>query len=235
MKAVLVLIAALAALIGISYTVQRAAHPDKYEKTKEVKPKEVDKPTLSPGSVVTVTTAKGVFKFVLYEKDMPVSCTNFISLASKGFYKGLKFHRVEDWVVQGGDPKGDGTGGSGTTIQLEVKPGLGFERAYMVGMARRGEPNSASSQWFVTKLPAPHIQQSGPYACFGQVFEGSDVVDKLKVGDAIKDLCLSTATPKDLKLIKEIQSRPINSMPTAPLPQPIPRTPAATTEPKSQT
>ena len=96
-----------------------------------------DKPAKSKDNRwVVIETNKGTIKFVLYEAEMPVTAQNFIDLVDKKFYDGLKFHRVEDWVVQGGDPKGNGTGGSGKTIKLETKPALNFDKPYAVGMAK---------------------------------------------------------------------------------------------------
>lgn len=215
MKIFVVLILAIAALIGITMLAERNAHPGKYEKEEPLTKqpnvpqtppavKKLPKATLEPGDVATVKTSKGDFKFVIFEKDMPITCKNFAELAKSGFYKGLKFHRVEDWVVQGGDPKGDGTGGSKKEIKLEIKDGLGFEVPYMVGMARKNEPDSASSQFFVTKFQASHIQgpETGGYACFGLVFEGSDVVPNIEINDLIKDVIITDASEQDKPKIK---------------------------------
>ncbi|NLN75259.1 MAG: peptidylprolyl isomerase, partial [Armatimonadetes bacterium] len=93
------------------------------------------------GRTVVVETNKGVIKFALYEKDAPITTKNFVGLVEKKFYDGLKFHRVvPGFVIQGGDPKGDGTGGSDAKIKLEVSPKLKHDAAGVVAMARSQNP-----------------------------------------------------------------------------------------------
>ncbi len=131
-----------------------------------------------------IETNKGTIKFTLYEQDAPITAGNFIELAQKGFYDGLKFHRVEPgFVIQGGDPLGNGTGGSGKTIPLEVKniPNLKHDAAGVVAMARSNNPDSASSQFYITLGAASFLDMK--YAVFGRVTEGLDVVKKIVVGD----------------------------------------------------
>ncbi|VVB91500.1 Cyclophilin type peptidyl-prolyl cis-trans isomerase/CLD [uncultured archaeon] len=131
--------------------------------------------------IATIVTEKGTIKFELYEKDAPITTKNFIDLAQRGFYNGLTFHRVvPGFVIQGGDPKGDGTGGSGTTIPLEIAPNLTHKKG-AVAMARSNAPNSASSQFYICLEDAKFLD--GQYAIFGQVIEGQDVVEKIAVGD----------------------------------------------------
>lgn len=129
-------------------------------------------------------TEKGTIKFELYEKETPITTKNFIDLTEKGFYNGLTFHRVEPgFVIQGGDPRGDGTGGSGKTIKLEIHPSLSHKKG-AVGMARSQDPNSASSQFYICIEDAKFLDKN--YAVFGQVIEGQDVVGKIRVGDKMK-------------------------------------------------
>ena len=133
--------------------------------------------------IATIETSKGTIKFELYEKETPITTKNFIELAQSGFYNGLKFHRVEPgFVIQGGDPKGDGTGGSGKTIPLEINTSLTHKKG-AVGMARSQDPNSASSQFYFTLGEEKFLD--GKYAVFGQVIEGQEVVEKIAVGDKI--------------------------------------------------
>lgn len=192
---VILLVVALAGLVGVSMFLQRAEHPEDNQAKQETK-KEAPKPKPVEDVVVTVQTSRGTFKFMTFGKDMPITCTNFMKLANRGFYTGLKFHRVEDWVVQGGDPKGDGTGGSDETIPLETAPNLGFDHNYTVGMARANDPNSASSQFFVIKKPSSFLNTQ--YAAFGQVFEGTNVIDKIKKGDVMKSVKVSKPTSAEL-------------------------------------
>lgn len=122
------------------------------------------------------------FYVELYPEVAPNTVNNFISLINKGFYNGLCFHRViEDFMIQGGDPKGNGTGGPGYTIRGEFtkngfKNNLKHKRG-VISMARSMMPNSAGSQFFIMHADAPHLD--GRYAAFGQVIDGMDVIDKI--------------------------------------------------------
>ena len=114
---------------------------------------------------------------------------NFISLAEKGFYDGLTFHRVEPgFVIQGGDPAGNGTGGSPDKIKLEIHPDLRHDRAGTVAMARTSDPNSASCQFYITLAPTPFLDDG--YAVFGHVTEGQDVVEQIRRGDRIESVTI---------------------------------------------
>lgn len=136
-----------------------------------------------PNRTAILETVKGTIKFELKEKEAPITTKNFIELAQKGFYNGLTFHRVESgFVIQGGDPKGDGTGGSGKTIPLEIAPSLTHKKG-AVGMARSRDPNSASSQFYICLEDAKFLDKN--YAVLGQVIEGQDVVEKIRKGDKI--------------------------------------------------
>src|SRR5256885_7937163 len=106
----------------------------------------------------TIETNKGTIKFRLYEQDVPITAGNFMELAKKGFYDGLTFHRVEPgFVIQGGDPLGNGTGGSGKSIKLEINPNLHHDSAGVVAMARSSDPDSATSQFYITLGPASFL------------------------------------------------------------------------------
>ncbi len=121
------------------------------------------------------------FVITLYPDIAPITCENFESLVKDGFYDGLKFHRVvEGFMAQGGDPKGDGTGGSENTIKGEfsqngVENSLSHTRG-VVSMARSSDPDSASSQFFICYSDDDTFLD-GQYAAFGKVTEGMDVVD----------------------------------------------------------
>jgi peptidyl-prolyl cis-trans isomerase B (cyclophilin B) len=137
---------------------------------------------LMANRIATLETTKGVVKFELYEDLAPVTAQNFIELAEKGFYDGLKFHRyVAGFVIQGGDPVGNGSGGSGRTIPLEVTPQLRHDGAGVVAMARSQNPNSASSQFYITLAPASFLDNQ--YAVFGRVTEGLNNALALREGD----------------------------------------------------
>lgn len=133
--------------------------------------------------IVTFEMKDGdVFYVELYPEIAPNTVNNFISLVNKGFYNGLCFHRViEGFMIQGGDPKGNGTGGPGYTIRGEFskngfKNDLKHKRG-VISMARSMMPNSAGSQFFIMHADAQHLD--GQYAAFGQVIDGMDVIDKI--------------------------------------------------------
>ena len=133
--------------------------------------------------VVTITMENGgVMKVELYPDKAPNTVNNFLSLAGKGFYDGLIFHRViPGFMIQGGDPKGVGIGGPGYSIRGEFRAN-GFQNALkhdrgVLSMARTLAPNSAGSQFFIMHEDAPHLD--GQYAAFGKVIEGIENVDKI--------------------------------------------------------
>lgn len=136
------------------------------------------------GKTAVIETDKGTIKFELFTDKTPITTANFIKLANEGFYDGLTFHRYEPgFVIQGGDPKGDGTGGSPDKIKLEVTPELKHSKG-AVGMARSQAPDSASSQFYFVLEDSNFLD--GNYAVFGNVIEGMDAVMKLRKGDAMK-------------------------------------------------
>jgi len=135
----------------------------------------------SGNPIVVFETSKGTFKAEVFEKQAPITAGNFLSLVRAGFYNNLTFHRYEsNFVIQGGDPKGDGTGGSGKKISLEIVPGLTHELGALA-MARTNDPNSATSQFYVVIGEASFLD--GAYAVFGNVTDGMDIVMTLRKGD----------------------------------------------------
>ena len=124
----------------------------------------------------------GTIKAELYGNLAPVTVNNFVDLARKGFYDGLTFHRViSGFMIQGGDPLGNGTGGSGQNIKGEFSAN-GFDNPLkhtrgVLSMARSSNPDSASSQFFIMHQAAPHLD--GRYAAFGMVTEGIEIVDAI--------------------------------------------------------
>lgn len=165
-------------------------NPTSLGATKAPEPKfQPEPPKIDPEKVVAVIEmAKGgkiVFEF--YPKDAPKTVDNFIALANKGFYNGLKFHRViEGFMAQGGDPEGTGTGGPGYTIKDEFNSRKHLRGT--VAMARTQMPNSAGSQFYICFEPQPHLD--GEYTVFGQVIEGMDVVDKIVQDDVMKKVSI---------------------------------------------
>ena len=138
---------------------------------------------MAQNPIVTITMENGdVIKAELYPEIAPNTVNNFISLINHNFYDGVCFHRViKGFMLQGGDPDGNGTGGPGYEIQGEFTHN-GFKNdlkhtAGVLSMARTIIPDSAGSQFFIMHQDAPHLD--GEYAAFGKVIEGMDVVNKI--------------------------------------------------------
>ena len=143
--------------------------------------------------VVRIETDKGAIEFELFPKDAPETVKNFVKLASSGFYDGLVFHRVvPKFVIQGGDPSGNGSGGPGYMIKAEFN-----QRQHLAGtvaMARSTDPDSAGSQFYICLEPQPYLD--GKYTVFGQVTEGMDVVKAIQAGDVMKKVAIVNAGKK---------------------------------------
>jgi len=144
----------------------------------------------------------GVIEAELYPEIAPNTVNNFIDLSNKGFYNNLTFHRIiKDFMIQGGDPKGDGTGGPGYSIEGEFTSN-GFANSLkhtkgVLSMARSQDPNSAGSQFFIMTKESSHLD--GEYAAFGKVISGLDVLEKIEnVKTASND------KPKEDVVIKSI-------------------------------
>jgi cyclophilin family peptidyl-prolyl cis-trans isomerase len=129
--------------------------------------------------VVRIETEKGTIELELLPDDAPFTVLSMIRLIRSGFFNGLTFHRVvPNFVVQGGDPRGDGWGGPGYSIRTEVSP-REYERG-SVGVASAGK-DTEGCQFFITHAPTPHLD--GRYTIFARVRKGMDVVDRLQIGD----------------------------------------------------
>jgi cyclophilin family peptidyl-prolyl cis-trans isomerase len=134
-----------------------------------------------------VTTTKGSFTMELLPEAAPLTVDNFVQLAQRSFFKGITIHRVvPNFVIQDGDPRGDGNGGPAQhQIRCEINE-VPYDRA-AVGMALSGK-DTGGSQWFVTHSPQPHLD--GGYTVFGRVVAGMDVVDSIVRGDVIKSIVI---------------------------------------------
>jgi cyclophilin family peptidyl-prolyl cis-trans isomerase/HEAT repeat protein len=131
---------------------------------------------------VEIRTARGTITVRLACPEAPLTCLNFLQLAAQGYFNGLTFHRVvPDFVIQGGDPRGDGSGGPGYVIRDEINR-LRYTRG-AVGMALAG-PDTGGSQFFIALSPQPHLD--GGYTVFGQVVAGDEVLDQIRLGDRIE-------------------------------------------------
>ncbi len=143
--------------------------------------------------IAVFTTNKGTIRVRLAGKDAPIHVGNFVELAQKGFYDGLTFHRyVPNFVIQGGDPKGNGTGGPGYRIQQEftTNPNNSHEDGALA-MARSSNPDSAGSQFYFC-LGAQHFLDPN-YTVFGQTLEGFDTIAALRQGDTIESIVIENA------------------------------------------
>jgi peptidyl-prolyl cis-trans isomerase B (cyclophilin B) len=155
-------------------------------------------PVRNTGHYAILDSDRGEIVLELYAAEAPKTVANFEKLSKDGFYNKLTFHRVEPgFVVQGGDPAGDGTGGPGYELPAEISPTEKHVRGTLA-MARRGDQvnpdrKSSGSQFYICLAPAPFLDSQ--YTVFGGVVEGMNVVDKIKVGDHIKKVTLSSTLP----------------------------------------
>ncbi len=146
---------------------------------------------LGKNYAATFDTTRGTIVCDLFAVDAPLTVNNFVFLAREGFYDGTVFHRViADFMVQGGDPMGTGTGGPGYKFRDET---VGNPRKHQTGslsMANAG-PNTNGSQFFITHLPTSHLD--GKHTVFGQVTQGQEVVDAIKKGDVLNRVTITEA------------------------------------------
>jgi len=132
-------------------------------------------------------TTKGNINITLFDEDAPLTVSSFLFLAKRGFYNGITFHRVIDnFMIQGGDPLGNGTG-SPSAVGVKSFPGKGFNKAGILAMANAG-PTTNGSQFFITHVPTPHLNNK--HTIFGEVVssEDQDIVNKIEKGDKIKTI-----------------------------------------------
>jgi len=173
----------IATLIAVMVVGGCSSAPAQVRKSSETRTNAMD----AKEQIAVIETAKGTIKFKLFQKDAPNTVDNFIKLAQKGFYNGLVFHRVvPGFVIQGGDPSGDGTGGPGYTIKAEFNSRPHLEGT--VAMARSADPDSAGSQFYICLGAQPFLD--GKYTVFGQVTEGMDVVQKIRMGDVMNTVAI---------------------------------------------
>ena len=136
----------------------------------------------------TFDTDRGAIKVELLADKAPLTVANFVNLARRGFYDGLTFHRViPDFMIQGGCPKGTGTGGPGYKFEDETGNGVKHDRG-VLSMANAG-PNTNGSQFFITHIKTDWLD--GKHTVFGKVLEGLDVVDAVKQGDSIRSVTIA--------------------------------------------
>jgi peptidyl-prolyl cis-trans isomerase B (cyclophilin B) len=140
-------------------------------------------------SVAIFQTTKGTIRVQLFDDKTPKTVENFVKLTEQGYYNGLSFHRViADFMIQGGCPKGTGTGGPGYTFADEFHPTLKHDKPGILSMANSG-PNTNGSQFFITHVPTPWLDNK--HSVFGAVIEGQDVVNRIQKGDKIDSLTIT--------------------------------------------
>jgi len=133
-----------------------------------------------------IDTSRGKMEFLLYRQVAPLTTSNFVNLVTRGYYDGLTFHRViEDFMAQGGDPTGDGSGGPG--YQFEDEIALRLNQEGILAMANSG-PGTNGSQFFILHQATPHL--NGAHTVFGLIISGKDVVRKIKAGDVINSITI---------------------------------------------
>ena len=175
-------------LIRETFGFQPGGEDPPFEPGRAVPEPEEDYPLWRFNPMVEVSTSRGSMTFELFPTETPIHVYNFLELVEQGAYEGLTFHRVvPDFVVQGGDYRGDGNGArpwEGEALRAEFTP-----RKYTrgsLGMPRNEDPDSGGSQFFVTHVPTPHLD--GRYTVFGELRTGGNVLDQLEVGDRIQGI-----------------------------------------------
>jgi len=139
----------------------------------------------------TIETSRGTIVAELFADVAPITVNNFVFLAKDGFYEGTQFHRViDEFMVQGGDPTGTGSGGPGYRFADELKAGFAKHQAGSLSMANSG-PNTNGSQFFITHIATQWLD--GKHTVFGQVKSGQDVVNAIRRGDTIRTITISEA------------------------------------------
>ena len=154
-----------------------------------------------------IKTNKGEIKLNLFPDVAPITVLNFITLAKTGYYNGLKFHRViEDFMIQGGDPTGTGTGGPGYQFGDEFKEGVVFNKKGLLAMANAG-PNTNGSQFFITHVPTEWLNYK--HTIFGEVVsqKDQDVVDSIKQGDTMNEVVIVGDVDKLIEENKEFYTQ----------------------------
>lgn len=153
-----------------------------------------EKPAAETRPIASIETPRGTIRIRLYPEEAPKTVANFIKLANKGYYDGLRFHRVEPgFVIQGGDPNGDGTGGPGYTIPDEKNKKLKHVLG-AVAMAKSTAPNSAGSQFYII-IRKDAKELDGRYTVFGQVIEGQSAANSMRRGDPMFKVSITEPAP----------------------------------------
>ncbi len=142
---------------------------------------------------VVFKTAKGDLHAVIYASKTPITAANFLNLVKRNFYDGVGFHAKDpEYYVQGGDPTGTGRGLVGYWVETEIVEGLKHDGAGVLSMARKKQPDTNGSQFFMTLAPCPHLD--GLYTIFGKITKGVELLPSLEIGDVIRDIEILDST-----------------------------------------
>ena len=153
-----------------------------------------------------INTNKGIIKLNLFYKEAPITVSNFVNLAKRGYYNKLSFHRViNDFMIQGGCPLGTGTGGPGYQFDDEFHPDLKHEKPGILSMANAG-PGTNGSQFFITHIETPWLDNN--HTVFGSIIDkdDQDVVNSIAQGDSIDSIEIKGELPEDSTINKLIES-----------------------------
>ena len=153
-----------------------------------------------------INTNKGTIKLNLFYKNAPITVSNFVNLANRGYYNNLSFHRViNNFMIQGGCPLGTGTGGPGYQFDDEFHPELKHEKPGILSMANAG-PGTNGSQFFITHIETPWLDNN--HTIFGEVIDqdDQDVVNAIAQGDSIESIKIEGELPEDSTMNKLIES-----------------------------
>lgn len=154
----------------------------------------------SDGLVANIKTSRGQISIKLTGSQTPLTCASFVNLANRGFYDGLKFHRViADFMIQGGDPLGTGSGDPGYKFEDEFSPELKHVGPGILSMANSG-PNTNGSQFFITHKATNWLD--GKHSVFGSVISGQDVVNSIKQNDVINSITIEGNIPAEMKKVQ---------------------------------
>lgn len=141
---------------------------------------------------IVMTTSRGDIEATIFASKVPMTAANYLNLAKRGYYDGLKFHRViANFMIQGGDPQGTGRGGPGYKFGDEFVASLKHDKAGVFSMANAG-PGTNGSQFFITHGPTPHL--NGRHSVYGEVTKGLDVVNAVRGGDTIETIKVLDST-----------------------------------------
>jgi peptidyl-prolyl cis-trans isomerase B (cyclophilin B) len=141
---------------------------------------------------IILHTSRGDIEGTIFASKVPITAANFLNLAKRGYYNGLKFHRViKDFMIQGGDPTGTGSGGPGYKFADEIDRSLKHDKPGRFSMANAG-PGTNGSQFFITHVPTPWLD--GKHAIFGEVTKGQDIVNTVQQGDTIQSIEILDST-----------------------------------------